>query len=178
MNRQTKDIITRQKICENIKQQKKGTVVSAIVFLPLLIIGTILTVACISALTYPRGVLEIVFFSFGILLGVFVYVLCGIIAYSTIKSAIELARNDHNDFLVVHTVLTSKREELVRHGKGTRLERVFYFMYNNSRYVITEWDRSAYAYSDEGDEFFLVLYHENGVPVFAYNKKIYEYSER
>ncbi len=178
MDRQTKDVITRQKICENIKQRDKGSVLGAVALLPMLIIGTILTVACISALTYPRGVLEIVLYSFGIFFGLFVYLLCGIIAWGAIKSAIDLMRNAHNDFLVVHTVLTSKREELVRHGKSTRLEYVFYFMYNNSRYVITEWDRSAYAYSDEGDEFFLVLYHENGAPVFAYNKKIYEYRER
>ena len=177
MNGQNKDVITRQRICENFKHRKKGTAVSAVILFPMLIIGTIITVASANALRYDRSIFETVLYFGGIALGVLIYVLCGIVAYSAIKSLIELARNDHDDFLVVHTVLTSKREVLVHNGKHSRLERRFYFT-NNMKYVVTEWDGSAYEYSEEGDEFFLVLLHENGTPKFAYNKKIYEYRER
>jgi len=183
MDTGTKAVITRRSISNEIRHRNKWTVISSVLgLIPTLLLGSILTVVFINKLIrsieYSRGLFDLLASIGGMLLSLLVLSVAVAFVVAVIKAVIQLKKTYHDGFFVVNTVLISKREELVGNGRRKRLERVFYFMVNNSRYVITEWDASAYEYSDEGDEFFVVLENEGATPEFAYNKKIYEYRER
>ena len=101
-----------------------------------------------------------------------------IFAVSLAKNLFDSYKVKSGGLVIIEDRLFSKDEELrygSRLGFRYRLDRVMYFS-DKRRYVLHSSERSAYEYSEAGDDFYLVYSEKikKSVPLLAYNKKIYE----
>ena len=97
---------------------------------------------------------------------------------SLTKNLLDSYKVKSGGLVIIEDRLFSKDEVLKRGsmlGFRYRLDRVMYFS-DKRRYVLHSSERSAYEYSDIGDDFYLVFAKKAkmSVPLLVYNKKIYE----
>ena len=174
MNKQTKEILTNEKLKKELSFHMKAALPTAVALCFLSAICLLIFYFAILDMD-NEGVLGIVV---AVLYGFVVVVLVGASFYHLyylIKSRSDI---NNGKFTVVTDILSRKvKDETRRAGRRSRVEDVFYF-YKYGRYVVTVSDGSSFDYSSEGDTFYLVFFGKSKTPFLAYNSKVYEYKER
>ena len=172
----TREILTKQKLAKELAFHVKASFPPVIVACFVSLIIAFLFFTGLPEL-FGKGIVKTAFAVFIAAIALLVPCVTFYMLYSLFKQRSDIEKGN---FTVVKDILSRKvKDEVRRRGRHTYIEDVFYF-YEHGRYVVTKSDGSAFEYSDEHDEFYLVFIEGNkkGSPQLVYNAKIYEYNEK
>lgn len=171
MQKQTKNIITRDYVKNELLFRNKATlrsallvsIVTSLVFIPL---AWITVPGALSVLR--DGIFKFVFgFLYCVVLGTPVWILiCGVCRY-----LFEIRAIKTGCFEITVRRLTLKEEKLVNYGRNSRLEEHLHF----NGFHSVEVGHTAFQLATEGDDYYIIHYSKKKQIELVYSTKTYEY---
>ena len=170
MQKESKNILTRESCKAELKRLSKANLVEDSVILALLLL-----------IFVPFFVLSIYLAKYILLLGIVFAPICaifpGLFIYRIIRDVTFLRTVDQDGFSIVKdTVSRISRDEFSKsYSEGHRLVNVIYF----AKYgrCVAPKVRTPFDLSGVGDEFYLVISRKKDQIIFAYNSIMYECKE-
>ena len=170
MQKESKNILTRESCKIELKRLQKANLVRDSVILAVLLL-----------IFVPLFVLSIYIAKYILLLGIIFFLICTIFPIifvcRIIRDMMFSRTVDQNGFLIVKdTVSRISRDELAKsYSEGRRTVNVIYF----AKYgrCVAPKVRTPFDLSGVGDEFYLVISRKKDQIIFAYNSIMYECKE-